>query len=167
MTISAYAVTVPVFARMLKNMVNVLEKAETYAAERKFDVNVLMGARLAPDMLPLSFQVQNATDRAKFALSRLAGTDAPSWPDEEKTIAELKERLLKAAAYVESFTEAQLAGSEDKTLTIKFRGQEITAQALDYLLANAMPNFYFHVTAAYAILRHNGVPVGKSDFIGH
>lgn len=118
-------------------------------------------------MLPLSFQVQNATDRAKFALSRLAGTDAPSWPDEEKTIAELKERLLKAAAYVESFTEAQLAGSEDKTLTIKFRGQEITAQALDYLLANAMPNFYFHVTAAYAILRHNGVPVGKSDFIGH
>jgi hypothetical protein len=166
MTLTMYAASVPVFTRMLTNLLGLLDKAEAHAADRKFDINVLVSSRLAPDMHPLSFQVQNATDRAKFAVSRLSGKAAPSWPDEEKTLDDLRARIRKALDYLGTFAEADFAGSDDKQIPLKQRGQDITMAGDDYLLNNAYPNFYFHVTTAYDILRHNGVQVGKRDFTG-
>lgn len=166
MTVSMYALTAPVFTRMLTNMSNWLDKAEAFAAERKFDPTVLAAARLAPDMNPLSFQVQNATDRSKFALSRLSGRTPPSWPDDEKTIPELKARIAKALDFVGTFTAADIDGSEDRQIELKVRGEMVKVRGLDHVVTNALPNFYFHVTTAYAILRHNGVQVGKSDYLG-
>lgn len=166
MTISMYSASVPVFTRMLTNLLAMLEKAEAYAAERKFKPDLLVTARLAPDMLPLSFQIQSATDNSKFAVARLSGQTAPSWPDEEKTMEELKARVRKALDYLATFKPADIDGSAARPVTLKSRAGETTHAGADYLLARAMPNFYFHVTTAYAILRHNGVPLGKSDFVG-
>jgi hypothetical protein len=166
MTISMYAVTVPPFTGMLNNLLLILDKAEKYAAERGFSSDVLVAARLAPDMFPLSFQIQSATDRTKFALARLSGRDAPSWPDDEKTIGDLRARIRKALDFIGTFQPADIDGTEAKLLTLKTRGGDITVGAQDHILLNAMPQFYFHVTTAYAILRHNGVPIGKRDFTG-
>jgi len=166
MTISMYAITVPVFRRMLNNLLGFLDKAEAHAAERKFDVDVLVNSRLAPDMNPLSFQIQSATDRPKLALARITGRTPPAWPDEEKTIADLRARIKLGIDYLDTFGEADLEGTETKEVTLKTRGGDVTAIGADYILGNVQPNFYFHVTTAYSILRHNGVPVGKRDFVG-
>jgi hypothetical protein len=161
-----YAITVPVFTRYLNNLDAILVKAEANAAERKIKPEVLVASRLAPDMHPLAFQIQSTTDRMKFALSRLTGKTPPSWDDNEVTIADLRARIAKALAFVSSFSEADLAGSEDKVLTLKVRGEDTQVPALEHITLNAVPQIFFHVTTAYAILRHNGVPVGKRDYTG-
>jgi len=165
MTLSPYSATVPMLTRQLNSLLGVLTKAEAYAAERKFDVNNFVDARLAPDMNPFKFQVQSASDHSKFIASRLAGKTPPSWPDDEKTFADLKARIQKALDYLATFTEADLAGGDDREITIKVGGQDRTVKGEEYFLNRGLPNFYFHVTMAYAILREGGVPVGKGDFL--
>ena len=166
MSLSMYALTVPVFTRYLTNLDAVLAKAEANATERKIKPEVLPASRLAPDMLPLSFQVQSTTDRMKLLLARLSGREAPAWEDNETTIEQLRARVKKALDYVASFTPAELDGSEAKTLTLRQRGQEVQVPAFSHTFENAVPQIFFHLTAAYAILRHNGVPIGKGDFTG-
>jgi hypothetical protein len=141
-----------------------LEKAEAYAAERKFKPDVLVNQRLAPDMLPLSFQIQNATDHAKGAAARLSGRELPSWPDEEKTFEDLKARVKKALDYLATFKPEDIDGTENKEITLKRGDKDVTMTGQDYLLGRAQMNVWFHVTTAYNILRHNGVPLGKADF---
>ncbi len=166
MSLSMYQASVPVFAQVLDALPKVLDKAEAYAAAKKFDPAVLLAARLAPDMFPMSRQVQIACDFAKGATARLAGVDAPGWTDHEKTLAELRERIKKTADYVRSFKPAQIDGSEERDVSVKVAGKPITFKGQPYLLQFVMPNFFFHTTTAYAILRHNGVELGKRDFIG-
>ena len=166
MPISFYSISIPVFERMLRNLLSFIEKAEGDAAERKIKPEVLVSARLAPDMYPLAFQVQSATDRTKFFVARVTGVTAPSWPDDEQTLADLKARISKALAYLGAVKPEDLDGSEEKLVPLKVRGEDVEVKAQDYLLNNVMPNFYFHVTTAYDILRHNGVPLGKRDFVG-
>jgi uncharacterized protein len=166
MTISLYASSAGVFVRMLSNLQAVMAKAEANAAERKFNPDNFVGMRLAPDMHPLSFQIQSATDRSKLFLGRVSGVAAPSWPDTEKTWEEVKARLQTGIDFAKSITPAQLDGLEDKLIPLKVRGEDVQWPAIKYLLENATPNFYFHVTTAYDILRHAGVPVGKRDFTG-
>ncbi len=161
---SMYAVSVGTFSRMLKNLLAMLEKAEAYASERKFKPDVLVNQRLAPDMLPLAFQIQNATDHAKGAAARLSGQDLPSWPDDEKSFADLKARVQKAIDYLATFKREDIDGTEDKEIVLKRNDQEVKMRGEDYLLSRAQMNVWFHITMAYAILRHNGVPLGKSDF---
>ena len=166
MTISMYGASVPVYTRMLTNLLIWLDKAEAYAAERKIDLAVLVNDRLAPDMLPFKAQIMIATDHVKGSLTRLAGKPVPSWEDNEATFDELRARVRKALDICATTTAAEIDGSEDKPITLKNRAGEYVELGQAYLLHRAMPNFYFHMTTAYAILRHNGVPVGKSDYIG-
>lgn len=163
---SMYATSAHLYTRMLTNLLGCLDKAVAYAAERKFNPDILVTARLSPDMHPLSFQVQTATDHVKGSLSRLTEREIPSWPDTEKTIDDLKARIRKALDYAAEFKPADLEGSDKKTVKIKVSGVDTDLSGEVYLLQRALPNFYFHVTTAYDILRHNGVPVGKSDFLG-
>ncbi|MET3896120.1 hypothetical protein ABIB57_000044 [Devosia sp. UYZn731] len=166
MTISMYGASVPVYTRMLTNLLTWLDKAEAYAAERKIDLAVLVNDRLAPDMLPFKSQVQIATDHVKGSLSRLAGKPVTSWDDNEVTFEDLRARVRKALDVCAASTAAEIDSSEDKPITLKNRAGEYVELGQAYLLHRAMPNFYFHITTAYAILRHNGVPIGKTDFIG-
>jgi hypothetical protein len=166
MTVSLYAITVPVFTRLLTNLSGILDKTEAWAADRRIDTAVLAASRLAPDMFPLTRQIQFATDYSKFAVARLAGQQPPSWPDEEKTFPELKSRIHKALDFQATFTPEMLDGREDLDVTMTVGGKPVQAHGMTYLLNRALPNFYFHYTTAYAILRHNGVPVGKADYIG-
>ena len=154
------------FVRMLTNLQAVMAKAEANAAERKFNPDNFVGMRLAPDMHPFSFQIQSATDRAKLFLARVTGATAPSWADTEKTWAEVKARLQTGIDYAKSIDSKLLDGADDKLIPLKIRGEDVQWPAQKYLLENAFPNFYFHVTTAYDILRHAGVPVGKRDFTG-
>lgn len=166
MSLSMYGASVPVYTRQLNSLLNILDKAEAYAAERKFDVAVLLASRLAPDMMPLTKQVQIATDHVKGSISRLAGKPVPSWADDEVTLDDLRGRIRKALTLLAEVTPAEIDGSEERPITLKLGGHEVVQPGQTYLLGLAMPNFYFHITTAYAILRHNGVPVGKRDFIG-
>lgn len=166
MQLSMHRASAPVFVRNLRNLIGVLRKAEAFAEERKIDQAVLLGFRLAPDMFPLSRQVQIATDMAKGCVSRLAGVEIPAYEDKEATFAELIARVEKCIAYCEGFTAAQLDGTEDKTIVLKRPTGDVTFQGLPYLLEYVQPNVYFHCVTAYAILRHCGVPLGKKDFIG-
>ena len=166
MTVSLYSASVPVFTRMFNNLLAILDIAEANATERKIKLEVLVNARLAPDMHPLSFQVQSATDRAKFFLARVTGRDAPSWEDGEKTFDDLRARINKALDYIGTFTPADLDGLDEKLVTLRVRGADTQVKAEDYLLHSFYPNFFFHVATAYDILRHNGVPLGKRDFVG-
>lgn len=166
MSISMYTASVTVFTRMLTNLLAILEKAEAYAGERKFKADVLVNQRLAPDMLPLSSQIQIATDAAKGAVARLAGREIPSWPDNETTFADLKARVKKAIDYLATYKPADLDGSETKQVVIKIGDEDVSIHGEDYLIGRATQNLYFHVTTAYAILRHNGVPIGKRDYLG-
>lgn len=166
MTLTMYSASVPVFTRMLTNLLAILDKTEAWAAERKINLQVLVDSRLAPDMYPLRGQIQIATDHAKGAPSRLAGKPVPSWDDDEVTFEDLKARVRKALDYLATFSVAEFEGSDDREVTLKSGGKEIQVAGDVYLLNRAMPNFYFHITTAYDILRHNGAPVGKSDFIG-
>jgi hypothetical protein len=166
MSVSLYDLTVPVFTRMLTNLLALMDKAEASAAERKFDTLVLSEARLAPDMIPFRGQIMIATDHVKGCVSRLAGLPVPSWPDTEKSFAELRERIQRALDLLETITLEQLAGSEERNVVLMQGGKEVTMLGLDYVTQRALPNFFFHVTTAYTILRHNGVPIGKRDYLG-
>jgi hypothetical protein len=165
MALSMYQASTPVFVRMLGNLSVILGKAAAYAETKKIDPSVFINARLAPDMLPLSFQVQIACDSAKGCAARLAGIEIPSHPDTETTFAELQARISKTIDFLQSVSAAQIDGSEERTITLKLR-QEMQFQGQAYLLGFALPNFYFHITTAYAILRHNGLDIGKADFLG-
>ena len=167
MTISMYKASVPVFVKGLTNLKAILEKAAAHAQAKKIDDTVFASARLFPDMLPLTGQIQIATDFARGTTARLAGTEMPKWEDNEKTLAELIARVERTLEYVKPFTAAQLDGTEGKEITRPIRGQPKTFTGLNYLLQFALPNFYFHSTTAYAILRHNGVEIGKGDFLGN
>jgi uncharacterized protein len=165
-TISIHDQLVTVFSQMLENLDKVLSKAEADAAARKIDPQVLVNGRLAPDMLPLTRQVQIMTDQAKGGVSRLSGRESPKWPDDEATFADLHARIAKTIAYLKTFTAAQFEGAETRTVELKFPNASFTYTGKDYFLKFVVPNFYFHYTTAYAILRHNGVPIGKNDFLG-
>jgi uncharacterized protein len=166
MSVSIYTVTVPLLTTLLTNLSGCLDKAVVYAGERKFNPDVLVTSRLAPDMRPLSFQVQSTSDHAKFSVGRVTGKPIPSWADEEKTMDELKARIQKALDYLAGFSEVDFEGADNRKVTIKISGVDTEMEADKYLLQRALPNFFFHVTTAYDILRHNGVPVGKRDFLG-
>jgi len=166
MPISMYQASVPGFLRTLGSLKSILEKAAAHGAAKKIDDAVFVNARLYPDMLPLSAQVQIASDFARGTCARLSGAETPAVEDKEKTIAELIARVDLAIAYVKTFAAAQIDGSETREITRKIRGNTVVFSGLDYLLKFALPNFYFHVTTAYAILRHNGVEIGKGDYLG-
>jgi uncharacterized protein len=164
--ISMYQASVPVFVRALNNLAAILEKAAAHAEARKIDPAVLINYRLYPDMLPLSKQIQIATDGAKGGVARLAGTEPPKYEDNEASLPELVARLRKTVAYLESIKPEQIDGSEDKTVTWKTQTTTRNMQGMPYLLSHVTPNVYFHVTTAYDILRHCGVEIGKQDFLG-
>ena len=166
MPITMYSASVPVFVRMLGNMSAWLSKAEAHAEAKQFDPSNYLGTRLAPDMLAFAKQIQIACDSAKFAVARLAGADAPKFEDNEASLAELRERIAKTLAFVQSVSAEQINGSEDKDVVIQRRDGPMTLKGEAYLKHFAMGNFYFHSTAAYALLRHNGVELGKGDFLG-
>jgi uncharacterized protein len=165
-TISMYSASVPVFVRLLKNLDGFLDKAVAYAETKKIEHNTLLTARTAPDMLNFTKQVQIATDNAKGCVARLAGVDIPKYEDNEATFAELKARLAKTVAFLESIKPEQVNGSEDKDIVLNFGPNKFEYKGLNYLLSFASFNIFFHVTTAYNILRHNGVDLGKRDFIG-
>lgn len=161
-----YELSAPVFVRMLTNLDAILDKAAAFAVARKIDPLVLVNARLFPDMYPLTPQIQIAGDHAKGAVARLTGNEAPKYDDNETTLDELKARIAKTVAFVKTFRPEQFDGAETRTITLKIRGEERSFDGMTYLGRIALPNFFFHVTTAYAILRHNGVEIGKRDFIG-
>lgn len=167
MKLTMYAASAPRFANILRNLSVVLDKAQAHAEAKKIEPAALIQARLYPDMFPLARQVQIACDSAKGALARLAGVEIPKHEDTEQTFDELKTRIAKTLAFIESMKAAQLEGSDTREVTVRFRGQDVKFTGLQYLLGIAYPNFYFHVTTAYDILRHNGVELGKRDFIGN
>jgi hypothetical protein len=166
MPVSMHQAAAPVFVQMLGALAKVLDKAEANAAARKIDPAVLIAARLAPDMFPLVKQVQIVCDFAKGAMARLAGEEVPGWPDGEKTFDDLKARIARTIDYVQSFRPAQIDGSEEREVRLTVAGAPIAFKGQPYLLHFVLPNFFFHASAAYAILRHNGVELGKRDFIG-
>lgn len=166
MTLSMYQASVPVFARGLSGLKTILSKGAAHAAAKKIDESVFINARLYPDMLPFARQVHIATDFARGTVARLSGSEPPKWEDNETTFAELIARVERTIESVNSFTAAQVDGSEARPVTRQVRGEPKTFTGLNYLLQYSMPNFYFHMTTAYAILRSNGVEVGKGDFIG-
>jgi hypothetical protein len=161
-----YQASAPRFVNILRNLSAIIEKAEAHCAAKKIEPSALTTARLYPDMFPFTRQVQIACDTAKGAVARLAGVDIPKHEDTEQTFAELKARIAKAIDFVESVSAARIDGSEDKDIVLQMRSGERRFKGMQYLLGHAYPNFYFHVTTAYNILRHNGVEVGKADFIG-
>ncbi|HWJ04286.1 MAG TPA: DUF1993 domain-containing protein [Steroidobacteraceae bacterium] len=166
MQISMYRASVPVLARALRNLAAVLRKGEAHATARKIDPAVLLGYRLAPDMFPLTRQVQIATDMAKGCVARLAGAEVPSYEDKEATFEELYARIDRTIAFIEGFEPAQVDGSEERSVTLKTRNGELVFEGLPYLMQFVLPNVHFHGTVAYAILRHCGVELGKMDYIG-
>ncbi len=166
MPFSMYSASIPVFLRGLKNLAACLDKARADADERKFAPEILVEARLAPDMHKLSRQVQIASDTVKNAAARLAGLEVPSFPDTESSFDELQDRINKTIAFVETVTQEQLDDSEARDITLKFPGREIHFSGADYLTTFVLPNFYFHLTATYAILRNQGVKLGKADYMG-
>ena len=166
MTLSMYSASVPVFTRMLKNLQAIFAKAEAHATEHGIDLQTFVTARLADDMIPLSGQIQIATDGAKGVSARLAGQPLPSWPDDEVTWADLRARLQKAVDYLATFSPEAFTGADTRTVTLKIGGKDTELDGETYLLNRGLPNFYFHVTTAYDILRHKGVPIGKKDYLG-
>jgi hypothetical protein len=162
-----YTSSIPVFKQMLNGLCDVLAKAEAHATEKKTDASAYLQARLFPDMFPLTRQVQIAADFAKSVSSRLAGIEVPAYEDSEQTFAELQARIKKTVAFIDGLTAAQINGSESLEVVLRPgtpKEKKLTGQA--YLLQYGLPQFFFHVTTAYAILRHNGVEIGKRDFMG-
>jgi hypothetical protein len=166
MTISMYQASVPLFRTMLNALSGVLDKGAAFCEAKKVDPAVLVNDRLAPDMFPLSRQVQIATDQAKGGIARLAGLEVPAYADTEKTFDELKARIARTVAFIDSVPSGQIDGSEAREIVLKMGGQEMTFTGQRYLIGFVIPNVLFHCTTAYAILRHNGVDVGKRDFLG-
>ncbi len=167
MKISMYQASVPAFIHALNNLAVILEKGAAHAEAKKIDATVMVNGRLFPDMFPLARQVQIATDIAKGGAARLAGVEPPPYEDNEQTFADLVARVKKTVAYLQTLTAAQIDGSEDKTITWPTRTSTKSMQGLPYLQSHVVPNVYFHVTTAYNILRHNGVELGKKDFLGN
>ena len=165
MTLSLHGASAPVLVSMLTNLSGFIAKAEATASERKFDVASLLGARLAPDMANFTRQVQMTCDHAKFTLARLGSVDAPSFPDTEVTVAELQERIAKTIAFMKGVPAVNVDASADRMIAFKAGPMDLSFSGADYLHRWALPNFYFHFTTAYAILRHNGVVLGKMDFL--
>jgi len=166
MSLSMHQISLPVFQRMLKSLAGLLDKAEAFAAAKKIEPEVLLNARLAPDMFPLKRQVQLASDFAKGSAARLSGQDIPKWEDTEVSFGDLKTRLTKTIDYLATFTPAQIDGGEARDIALTIAKQPVTLKGQAFLLNYAFPHFFFHVTTAYDILRHNGVEVGKRDFMG-
>lgn len=163
---SLYDETVPIFSKQLAAIDGWLQKAAAHAAAKKFEPSVLLEARLAPDMFPLSRQVQAACDQTKFGVARIAGKEPPKTPDTEKTLEELRARIETARGYLATYTRADFEGAEKRAIPLFFAPGKAMLAA-NFLREYVGPNFYFHATVAYAILRHNGVDLGKRDFIGH
>ncbi|MDH5487669.1 MAG: DUF1993 domain-containing protein [Gammaproteobacteria bacterium] len=166
MTISMYRASVPVFIHMLSNLSAILDKGAAYAELKKIDPAVLINSRLFPDMFALNRQVQIATDVTKGCAARLAGQEPPSYADTETTFPELKARIDKTIAFLKTFKPEQIDSSEEKTVSLRVGGKPMTFLGLTYLQHYVLPNLYFHTTTAYGILRHNGVEIGKKDFLG-
>jgi uncharacterized protein len=166
MAITMYDAAVKTSLRMMANLAAVLERAAQHAEARKIDPAVLVAARLAPDMFPLSRQVQVASDSAKLGAARLAGVAPPPWEDDEKTLPELVGRARRTADYLRTLQPAQFEGAEERTIRWKARGAEREMAGLPYVLHQMLPNLHFHCTTAYDILRHNGVELGKPDYLG-
>lgn len=167
MKMSMYQVSVPVFIRALNNLAGILEKAAAHAQAEKFDPAVLVQARLYPDMLPLSKQIQIASDNAKGVVARLAGLEPPKYEDNDTTIPELIARLRKTVDYLQTFKPEQIDGTEDKIIDLPTtREGVLRLEGWVYLMQRALPNVFFHCTTAHGILRHNGVRLGKADFLG-
>ncbi|MBY0427627.1 MAG: DUF1993 domain-containing protein [Alphaproteobacteria bacterium] len=166
MSLSMYQASIPVIVHALNNLLGILKKGEAFATAKKIEPSVLVNARLAPDMFPLSRQVQIATDVVKGGAARLASAEIPSYADTESSFAELYERINKTIAFLNGFKAAQIDGTEDKAITLKVGGQDMEFKGQQYLLHFVLPNLFFHITTTYAILRHNGVDVGKKDFLG-
>ena len=166
MALSMYNLSVPVFTRGLGQLAHLLDKGLAHATAEKIDPATLIGAQLAPDMFTLARQVQSASDASKLAVARIAGITAPSFPDTETTFEELQARIAKTLDFFETVDRSQLEGSEARPVVVKTRGHELQFTAERYLMQFALPNFFFHVTTAYGVLRHSGVPVGKLDYLG-
>ena len=166
MPITMYQATVPAFVQMLNSLAAILDKAEAFAAERKIDPAVLLEYRLAPDMFPLIRQIRIAADFAKGCCARLAGREVPSYPDDETSFEELKARIARTVSFVQGFRPEDIDGSEEREIAITVGGQPMHFKGQQYLVGFVLPNFYFHATAAYAILRHCGLVIGKRDFMG-
>ena len=167
MTISMYQVSIPRFVHMLNNLAAILDRAQAYAEAKKIDAATLPSARLYPDMLPLTSQVRIACDTAKRAAAMLAGVDNPAYEDNETTLPELTARVERTIGFLNTIRAAQVDGTENREIVVKVGGKDTPFKGMQFLLARAIPNFYFHVTTAYDILRHNGLDVGKKDFLGN
>ena len=167
MTISMYQASVPRFVNILGNLSNILDKTQAHIEAKKIADSSLTAYRLFPDMLPMTTQVQIACDAAKGVVARLAGVAIPAFDDNEVTLADLKARIAKTVAFIQTITPAQIDGTEDKDIVIKRGEKETQYKGMQFLMGHAIPNFYFHVTTTYNILRHNGVEIGKRDFLGN
>lgn len=166
MTMSMYQASVPAFLQILNSLSAILDKAEAFAAERKIEPAVLLGYRLAPDMFALTRQVQIVTDQAKGCCARLAGMEVPKYDDDETSFADLKGRIARTIDFVQSFKPGDIDGSEERAVTLTIGGREVGFTGQAYLVGFVLPNFYFHASTAYDILRHAGVAIGKRDFLG-
>ena len=167
MTISMYQASVPRFVNILRNLSGILDKAQAHVDAKKLDATALTTFRLFPDMLPMIKQVQIACDTAKGLVARLAGVEIPAYADDETTLAELKARIAKTIAFIQSVPADKIDGTEDKDIVTKRGDKETHYKGMQFLLGHAVPNVYFHVTTAYNILRHNGVEIGKRDYLGN
>ena len=166
MTISMYQASAPRLINSMRNLSAILDKTQIYIDTKKIEPAALLQFRLFPDMLNLTRQVQIASDTAKGVVARLAGVDIPAYEDNETSVAELQARIAKTIAFIEGFTPAQLDGTEDKAIVTKRGDKETHYTGMQFLLGHAIPNVYFHVSIAFAILRHNGVEIGKRDYLG-
>jgi len=166
MTISMYQASAPRLINSMRNLSTILDKTQAYIDAKKIDPAALLQFRLFPDMLNLTRQIQIASDTAKGVVARLAGVDIPAYEDNETSVAELQARIAKTIAFIEGFTPAQLDGTEDKAIVTKRGDKETHYTGMQFLLGHAIPNVYFHVSIAFAILRHNGVEIGKRDYLG-
>ena len=166
MAVSMYQISVPIFVRQLGGVVTCLKKAQALYAEKKYDESTLLSYRFYPDMFSFAKQIQIATDHARNCAALLAGLEAPKYEDNEKSLAELIARVEKTSAWLNTVKPDQVDGTEGKAVTIKMRDREMNFTGLELLQNRSLPNFYFHITTAYDILRHNGVEIGKRDFMG-
>jgi hypothetical protein len=166
MAFTVYDALIPPMVHGLENLSRILDKAVAQAKSEDKDLSTLLEARLAPDMFPFSRQIQITSDVAKMGAAKLAGQEQPSFPDEEKTFPELQQRIAKTLDYVRSFQPEQFEGAEARTVTMKFPNGEMSFVGREYLTGFVLANFYFHITVAYALLRHNGIAIGKMDYLG-
>lgn len=166
MSVSMHATSVPVFVQGLSALSGILDKAQSHAEARKIDPALMAQARLSLDMFPLTRQIQICTDQAKGGVARLTGSEIPVYQDTEQNLADLKGRIAKTIDYLKGFKPQQFEGSEARDITLQVQGQPMHFKGGQYLLHWVLPNYFFHLTTAYAILRHNGVEIGKRDFLG-